>query len=120
MDQARRGLELDPLSLYSNIQVAAVFAAQRDYDKAIAQAQKTLQIDANFGLAYQVLSQCYEANGMFDKSIEAEARELMLFGQSEGAMELKRVYATSGIKGVGNGPSSGRATPRSPVTIRLR
>jgi TolB-like protein len=99
-EQARRGLELDPLSLYSNIQVAAVFAFQRDCDKAIAQAQKTLEIDADFGLAYQVLAECYEAKGMYDKSIEAEARELMLFGQSEGAVELKRVYATSGIKGV--------------------
>ena len=114
MDQARRGLELDPLSLYSNIQVAAVFAAQRDYDKAIAQAQKTLQIDANFGLAYQVLAQCYEANGMFDKSIEAEARELMLFGQSEGAMELKRVYATSGIKGVRQWSIKQKSDPSKP------
>jgi serine/threonine protein kinase len=100
MEQARRGLELDPLSLYSNIQVAGVFAAQRDCDKAIAQAQRTLEIDANFGLAYQVLAECYEAKGMYDKSIEAEARELMLFGASEEAAELKRVYATSGIKGV--------------------
>jgi serine/threonine protein kinase/Tfp pilus assembly protein PilF len=100
MDQARRGLELDPLSLYSNIQVAVVFAGQRDCDKAIAQAQKTLEIDADFGLAYQVSAECYEAKGMFDKSIEAEARELMLFGASEAAAELKRVYATSGVKGV--------------------
>ena len=100
MEQARRGLELDPLSLYSNIQVAAVFAAQRDCDKAIAQAQKTLEIDANFGLAYEVLAGCYEAKGMYDKSIEAGARELILFGAPEAAAELKRVYATTSIKGV--------------------
>jgi len=100
MEQARRGLELDPLSLYSNIQVAGVFAAQRDCDKAIAQARKTLEIDADFGLAYQVLARCYEAKGMYDKSIEAGARELTVFGAPEAAAELKRVYATSGINGV--------------------
>jgi TolB-like protein/predicted Ser/Thr protein kinase len=100
MEQARRGLELDPLSLYSNIQVSYVYAGQHDCDKAIAQAQRTLEIDPNFGLAYGYLAECYEAKGMYDKSMEARERELMLFGQSEQATELKRVYASSGIKGV--------------------
>ncbi|HEY6442848.1 MAG TPA: protein kinase [Candidatus Acidoferrales bacterium] len=100
MDEAHRGLELDPLSLYSNAQVSFVFAAQRDYDKAIARLQKTLEIDPNFGLAYNYLADCYEAKGMYDKSIDAEERLLTLFGLPEMAAELKRVYATSGTKGV--------------------
>jgi TolB-like protein/Tfp pilus assembly protein PilF len=100
MDEAHRGLELDPLSLYSNAQVGFVFAAQRDYDNAIARLQKTLEIDPNFGLAYNYLAECYEAKGMYDRSMEAEERLLTLFGLPEMAAELKRVYATSGTKGV--------------------
>jgi serine/threonine protein kinase/TolB-like protein/Tfp pilus assembly protein PilF len=100
LDEAHRGLELDPLSLYSNGQVSFVYAGQHDCDKAIAQAQKTLEIDPNFGLAYDILAKCYEAKGMYDKSIDATGRYLTLFGQSEVAAELKRVYAASGIKGV--------------------
>jgi tetratricopeptide (TPR) repeat protein len=100
MEQARRGLELDPLSLYSNVQVSYVFLEQRDYDKAITQAQMALEIDPNFGLAYNYLAECYDAKGMYDKSMEAREKELMLFGQSEQATELKRVYSSSGIKGV--------------------
>jgi tetratricopeptide (TPR) repeat protein len=80
--------------------VSFVYAGQHDCDKAIAQAQKTLEIDPNFGLAYDILAECYEAKGMYDKSIDATGRYLTLFGQSEVAAELKRVYAASGIKGV--------------------
>ncbi len=100
MEQARRGLELDPLSLYSNAQVSFVLLEQRDYGRAITQAQRTLEVDPNFGLEYGYLAECYEAQGMYDKSMDARERQLMLFGQSEQATELKRVYASSGIKGV--------------------
>jgi serine/threonine protein kinase/TolB-like protein/Tfp pilus assembly protein PilF len=100
MDQAKRSLELDPLSSYGNDQEGIVFAMQGECDKAIAQAQKTLAIDPNYGLAYQLLAGCYQAKGMDDKFMETEERFLALFGQSDAAGELKRVYATSGIKGV--------------------
>ncbi len=100
MEQAHRGLELDPLSLNSNAQVGYILLEQRDCDKAIIQLQRTLEIDPNFGLAYGYLAECYEAKGIHDKSMDAEERELTLFGGPEEAAELKRVYASSGIKGV--------------------
>ena len=114
MDEARRGLELDPLSLYFNAQVSFVFSAQRDYDKAIARLQKTLEIDPNFGLAYNYLAGCYEAKGMYDKSMDAEERLWTLFGQPDVAAELKRVYATSGIKGVGQWFIKQQSDPAKP------
>jgi tetratricopeptide (TPR) repeat protein len=73
---------------------------QGNCDKAIAQAQKTLEIDPDYGLAYGLLADCYQTKGMYDKFMEAEERFLALFGRSDAAAELKRVYATSGIKGV--------------------
>ena len=100
LDEDHRALELDPLSLDANLQEGVVFEAQRDYDKAIARLRKTLEIDPNFGLAYNYLARCYEAKGMYDKSMDAEERLLTLFGQPEAAAELKKVYATSGMKGV--------------------
>lgn len=77
-----------------------IFAYQHDYDRAIAQEYKTLEIDPNFGVAYGYLAECYEARGMYDQAMDADERELVLIGQPEAAAELKRVYATSGIKGV--------------------
>jgi len=100
LEEDHRALELDPLSLDAKVQEGVVFEEQRDYDKAIARLQKTLDIDPNFGLAYNYLARCYEAKGMYDKSTDAEERLRTLFGQPEVAAELKRVYATSGIKGV--------------------
>ena len=100
LEEDRRALELDPLSLDANLQEGVVFEEQRDYDKAIARLQKTLDIDPNFGLAYNYLARCYEAKGMYDQSMGAEERLRTLFGQPEVAAELKRVYSTSGIKGV--------------------
>jgi serine/threonine protein kinase/Tfp pilus assembly protein PilF len=100
LEEDHRALELDPLSLDANLQEGVVFEEQRDYDKAIAALQKTLEIDPNFGLAYNYLAKCYEAKGMYDKSMDAEERLWTLFGQPEVAAELKRVYAASGIKGV--------------------
>jgi serine/threonine protein kinase/Tfp pilus assembly protein PilF len=114
MDEAHRGLELDPLSLYSNAQVSFVFAAQSDCDKAIAQAQKTLEINANFGLAYQILAGCYEAKGMYDKSMEAQEREFAVFGASNLAAELKRAYSASGIQGVHRWFIAQRSDPAKP------
>jgi len=99
-DQADRSLQLDPLSAYGNVQESLVSAGQRDWDRAIAEAQKTLEIDPNFFLAYLVLAGCYEQKGMYDQSIDARARQLALLGQPERGGELKRVYATSGINGV--------------------
>ena len=107
---------MDPLSLDANLQEGVVFQAQRDYDKAIARLQKTLEIDPNFGLAYNYLARCYEAKGMYDKSMDAEERLLTLFGQPEAAAELKKVYATSGMKGVHQRSIRRIATPPSPGT----
>ena len=55
------------------------------------------------GVVYEAedyLAECYEAKGMYDQSMDAEERLLTLFGRPEVAAELKRVYATSGTKGV--------------------
>src|SRR5262249_35944961 len=54
--EIERARESDPLSLPININVAAVFYFRRDYDRAIEQARKTLNLDASFSNAHLVLS----------------------------------------------------------------
>ena len=100
LEEDRRAQELDPSSLFASALEGRIFAYQHDYDRAIAQEYKTLEIDPNFGVAYGYLAECYEARGMYDQAMDADERELVLIGQPEAAAELKRVYATSGIKGV--------------------
>jgi TolB-like protein/tetratricopeptide (TPR) repeat protein len=54
--EIERAREIEPPSLPININVAAVFYFRRDYDRAIEQARRTLELDATFYNAHIVLS----------------------------------------------------------------
>jgi eukaryotic-like serine/threonine-protein kinase len=99
-EENHRALALDPLSVYANFSEGNILFDQQDYDGAIAQAQKTLEIDPNFPLAYELLSFCYHAKGMDDKAANALEQQADVEGRSEAAAEMKRVYAASGLKGL--------------------
>lgn len=91
MDQAQRGLALDPLSIANMWEVGWVFAEKRDCPAAIAQMQKTLQIDPNYVVAYSLMGDCYRQLGTYDKFVESEERVLQGSGQPEAAADLKRI-----------------------------
>jgi len=100
MDQIQRALALDPLSTFANMQLGLVLCGERDYPKAIAQLQRTLQIDPNYLLALAVLAISQREIGHYDEFVESQERVLQVLGQPAAAAELKRVYATSGVRGV--------------------
>src|SRR5687768_5764225 len=64
--EIRLAQELDPLSLIINTDVAELLYYARQYDDAIRQAQKTLEMDSSFALAHRVLALAYEQKGMFE------------------------------------------------------
>ena len=99
-EENHRALELDPLSVYANSSEGFILFERQDYDGAIAQEQKTLEIDSNFPLAYEFLSFCYHAKGMDDKAANALEQQADVEGQSEAATEMKRAYTASGLKGL--------------------
>jgi TolB-like protein/Tfp pilus assembly protein PilF len=70
IDRAR---EIDPLSLPINNHAATVFYFRRDYDQAIEQARRTLDLDATFPNAHLILSLSYQQKEMYaDALVEAE------------------------------------------------
>jgi tetratricopeptide (TPR) repeat protein len=91
-----------------------IFFSQHDYGGAIAQEEKTLEIDPNFALAYSVLHDCYDVQGMYDKAVDAYERLFTLNGAPAVAEELKRVYANSGIRGAREWWIQQRSDPASP------
>jgi serine/threonine protein kinase/tetratricopeptide (TPR) repeat protein len=115
MVQVQHALALDPLSAYANNQEGLVLFAQRDFDNTIAQARKTLEVDPNYGLSYQLLWGCYWMEGMHDKAIEAYAQQLELFGQPAAAEELRRAHASSGVNGALQWLAKYRGDPKSPA-----
>jgi eukaryotic-like serine/threonine-protein kinase len=100
MEEAQRGLTLDPHSANANVEIGYVLAVEGDCPKAIAQYQRTLEIDANYLIAYIGLQGCYLKTGDYDKFVEADAQVDTIVGQPEVAAEIKKVYASSGIKGL--------------------
>jgi len=100
MDQAQRALALDPLSVFANMLVGAVFMGKRDCPDAIAQLERTLQIDPNYVVALAYEEACQDRIGNYDKAVKLDERVLQILGQPEAAAELKRVYAISGVNRV--------------------
>ena len=91
----KRAQELDPLSLNFSTGAALYFA--RRYDQAIAQCQKTLEMDRNFFLAHYTIGQAYEQKGMFDEAITAIQRAVELSPDNiEMLAALGRVLAVAG------------------------
>ena len=95
-------MELDPLSLTINFGVGLAFYNDRDYDQAIEQFQKTLELDQNFPAVRSYLPAAYEQKGMYDKAIAEFKKASLLQGANvESAVSLSglgHVYGVSGKK----------------------
>ena len=68
--QFKRGLEIDPLSLPLNADIATCYYWQRRYDQAIEQFRKTLELDPTFPPALQYLAQTYAAIEQYASAIQ--------------------------------------------------
>jgi serine/threonine protein kinase/Tfp pilus assembly protein PilF len=74
----RKGLDVDPLSLPLNAQLAFTLHLARRYDEAVEQGQKTLEMDPSFALAQFFLGLSYVQRRDFDEAIASfqKAHEL--------------------------------------------
>jgi TolB-like protein/DNA-binding winged helix-turn-helix (wHTH) protein/Tfp pilus assembly protein PilF len=61
---AKGALDLDPASPAVSHNLAVQFYLARQFGQAIGQCQKTIELDPNFAVAYQVLGQAYLAREM--------------------------------------------------------
>lgn len=67
--ESDRALELDPLSPTMNLHLGWHYLYSREYDKAIEQFAKTLELDGNYGLAYWYRGLAYEQRGMYREAL---------------------------------------------------
>jgi TolB-like protein/DNA-binding winged helix-turn-helix (wHTH) protein/Tfp pilus assembly protein PilF len=95
--EIRLAQDLDPLSLIINTDVAELLYYARQYDEAIRQAQKTLEMDSSFALAHRVLALAYEQKGNYEASLAELHTQVRLSGRGDYALaELARGYALTG------------------------
>jgi tetratricopeptide (TPR) repeat protein len=99
--EGKRAKELEPLSLIINFEVALAFYHSRNYDQAIDQFQKTLELDPNFPPPHNFLPAAYEQKGMFEEAIAGFQEAITVTNVADNALTmagLAHTYAVSGRK----------------------
>ena len=89
--------ELDPLSLVISADLGRAFYYAREYDKAIEQEARTLELDSSFWLSYINLGRSYTQKQMHAESVAnlEKATELSA-GNTEALSFLAFAYAAAG------------------------
>jgi TolB-like protein len=77
---SRLALELDPFSLPIRAEVAYNLYMGRDYERALEEAVRTLDLEPQFAPAQSILACIYQQLGRFDESITAMERARGLSG----------------------------------------
>jgi len=99
IEQARKALELDPLSLMINSNLGWSYYLVRRYDDALHQFQATLELDTNFGPAHLNLGRVYEQKGNVAEAISEMKKGISLSGESPGGLAaLGHAYAIFGMR----------------------
>ncbi len=91
--EAQRAQDLDPLSgvTYSTVQSIYMFA--RQYDRAIENSRKELEVHPDSANANRSLAWAYEAKGICDESVAARQKSMTLSGESaEDVAALRNAY----------------------------
>jgi tetratricopeptide (TPR) repeat protein len=93
---ARRALELDPLSPLISHQLGRTLYFARQFDEAIAQYRKTLELEANDFWAWFFMGLAYEQQGRHAEAIDAVKRSREVVGDAELAAALSAAYEAGG------------------------
>jgi tetratricopeptide (TPR) repeat protein len=92
--------EMDVLSLPINSSLGTAFFYAREYDRAVEQLLKALEMDPNFAEAHRALGETYQARAQYDDAIAEYQRASILSGGSAPIVaHLGNVYAAAGKKG---------------------
>ncbi len=98
--ELKKAQELDPLSLLINTSVGRQLYFARQYDTAVQQLQKTLEMDPKFVPAQHALEAAYAQSGMYKEAVAERQKVLTLSGNPDLAAAIGEDYSTSGYSGV--------------------
>ncbi len=93
--EIRRAEAVDPLSLIINATECEVLAVAGDYENAIKQGHKTLELDPNFPDGHFELGRAYEFKGMYHEAIE-ELQKAASLSEPDSKASVGHAYAKMG------------------------
>jgi TolB-like protein/Tfp pilus assembly protein PilF len=96
--ERKKAVEIDPLSLIMNFELGLGYFYSRDYDNAIDQFHKTLELQPDFRPPLQFLPICLEEKGQFDAAEKAfkDAANLVGIDTSVALANLAHFYGRRG------------------------
>jgi tetratricopeptide (TPR) repeat protein len=95
--QFERAAQLDPFVLGLNLFWGRVFFFMRDYDRALNQFAKTLELHPGYPRTHEWLGDACEKKGMMSEAVTQWTAALNLSGETEHAKILEKTYAASGF-----------------------
>ncbi|MGE5054649.1 MAG: protein kinase domain-containing protein [Acidobacteriota bacterium] len=98
--ELKKAQELDPLSLLINTSIGRQLYFARQYDAAVQQLQKTLEMDPKFVPAQHALEAAYAQSGMYKEAVAERQKVLTISGNPDLAAAIGEDYSTSGYPGV--------------------
>ena len=100
--QINEAMRLDPLSLPNNAEVVRTLYYARNYDQAIEQGQKAMQLDPNYARTHFWLGRVYSQKGMHREAIAASEKILEAMPDSTlGLTEMAYSLAAAGRRNRG-------------------
>jgi adenylate cyclase len=96
--QLERAAQLDPFVLGLNLHWGRVFFFMRDYDRALNQFAKTLELHPGYPRTHEWLGDACEKKGMMSEAVTQWTAALNLSGETEQAKILEKTYAASGFE----------------------
>ena len=97
LQQINEAMRLDPLSLPNNAEVVRTLYYARNYDQAIVQGQKAMQLDPNYARTHFWLGRVYSQKGMHREAIAASEKILETTPDSTmGLTEMAYSLASAG------------------------
>src|SRR6266513_1627728 len=96
--EAKRAIELDPLSLIINADCSWIYFNARRFDEAEAQARKTLEMDSRFFLAHYYLGATLQFKGQVAEAIPEFQAAFDLNHDLYSLAMLGQAYARNGQK----------------------
>jgi len=94
--EMKRALELDSLSLSINLFLGIAYHYARQYDLAIEQYRKTLELDSSFGLPHSLLGAAYVEKSIFKEGIAELERAVAILPSNISLAFLGYSYAAAG------------------------
>ncbi len=96
-EQIGQAMRSDPLSLPNNAEVVRTLYYARDYDQAVEQAQKALQLDPNYHRTHFWLARVYDQKHMYNAAVVESNKVLNAMPRSNvGLTELAYSSAIAG------------------------